>query len=65
MNLREGVLHEFEAVVRIRDAALTLAEQHRRTIIPAYTHGVQAQPTTLAHYLLGVADALADRGVIG
>jgi argininosuccinate lyase len=62
MNLRESVLQEFDALIRIRDAALTLAEQHRRTIIPAYTHGVQAQPTTLAHYLLGVTDALARSG---
>ena len=38
---------------------LALAGQHRQTIIPAYTHGVQAQPTTFAHYLLAWASVLA------
>ncbi|VTU40240.1 lyase family protein [Variovorax sp. PBL-E5] len=59
MNLRAGLLDGFEALVRARHALLSLAAQHKRTIVPAYTHGVQAQPTTLAHYLLGMAGALA------
>ena len=41
-----------------RDALLNLASQHTGTIIPAYTHGVQAQPTSLAHYLLAFAAGL-------
>jgi argininosuccinate lyase len=36
-----------------------VAEREADTIIPAYTNGVQAQPTTLGHYLLGYAAALA------
>ena len=32
---------------------LTLAERHRDTIVPSYTNGVAAQPTSYAHYLLG------------
>src|SRR5215210_1793226 len=59
MNLRDGLLKEIEAVVIARDKLLTVASRHTETIIPAYTHGVQAQPTTFAHYLLALASALA------
>ena len=59
MNLRDGLLRECEALVTARDRLLLLAERHRETIIPAYTHGVQAQPTTFAHYLLAFGAALA------
>lgn len=62
MNLRAGVLDACDALVAARQALLGLAEAHKETIIPAYTHGVQAQPTTLAHYLLGVDGALARSG---
>ena len=61
---REALLDAYEALLAPRDALLTLAEQHTGTIIPAYTHGVQAQPTSLAHYLLAFVAALdrdADR----
>jgi argininosuccinate lyase len=58
MNLRAGLLDESEALARARGALLDVAQQHVDTIIPAYTHGVQAQPTTLAHYLLGIESAL-------
>jgi argininosuccinate lyase len=59
MNLRAGVLDECDALIRARQGLLALAQAHKETIVPAYTHGVQAQPTTLAHYLLGVDSALA------
>jgi argininosuccinate lyase len=59
MNLRDGLLKECEALVTGREKLLALAERHKETIIPAYTHGVQAQPTTFAHYLLAFAVALA------
>jgi argininosuccinate lyase len=58
MNLRDGLLKEIEALVTARDKLLTVASRHTETIIPAYTHGVQAQPTTFAHYLLAIAAAL-------
>jgi argininosuccinate lyase len=59
MNLRDGLLQEIEALIAAREATLALAAQHTETIIPAYTHGVQAQPTTFAHYLHALAAALA------
>jgi argininosuccinate lyase len=58
MNLRDGLLRELEALASAREKLLTLASHHTETIIPAYTHGVQAQPTTFAHYLLALAAAL-------
>src|SRR3954467_7725508 len=59
MNLRHGLLKEIEAALAARDALLANPAQHTETIIPAYTHGVQAQPTTYAHYLLALAAMLA------
>lgn len=58
LALREGLLHTFERLDSARKSLLTLAAQHEQTIIPAYTHGVQAQPTSLAHYLLALNAAL-------
>ena len=59
MNLRDGLLQMIEALIKARVALLKRAEEHIETIIPAYTHGVQAQPTTFAHYLLAFESALA------
>ena len=59
MNLRDGLARVYEALVTAREKLLGLASRHTETIIPAYTHGVQAQPTTFAHYLLAFETALA------
>ncbi|MDB5807895.1 MAG: hypothetical protein JWN94_17 [Betaproteobacteria bacterium] len=59
MNLRDGLTQEIEALNVAREKLLTLAARHTETIIPAYTHGVQAQPTTFAHYLLALTSMLA------
>jgi argininosuccinate lyase len=59
MNLRDGLLKAIDALMAAREALLANAAQHTETIIPAYTHGVQAQPTTYAHYLLALASMLA------
>lgn len=59
MSLRDGLLKEYAALAASREKLLTLAEQNQQTIVPAYTHGVQAQPTTFAHYLLAFESALS------
>lgn len=59
MNLRDGLIAECEALALAGEKLLALAGQHKQTIIPAYTHGVQAQPTTFAHYLLALVSTLA------
>ena len=60
--LRDALLATFESLNSSRDKLLTFAGGHIDTIIPAYTHGVQAQPTTLAHYLLAYAESLSRDG---
>lgn len=59
MSLRDGLLREYAALLAARKKLLAVAGQNKQTIIPAYTHGVQAQPTTFAHYLLALASALS------
>ena len=55
--LREDLLDGYGALIQARESFLRLAADHVETVIPAYTHGVQAQPTSLAHYLLAFASA--------
>lgn len=57
---RENALKLLDSMNRSRAAFLELAQNHIDTIVPAYTNGVQAQPTTYAHYLLGFT-AVFDR----
>jgi argininosuccinate lyase len=58
MFLRERSLHVQRAIFAFRAVLLDLAAQHVRTIMPGITHTQPAQPTTLAHYLLGVLGPL-------
>ena len=58
LAVRDALLATYESLLAPREALLALAEQHTGTVIPGYTHGVQAQPTSLAHYLLAFAAAL-------
>jgi argininosuccinate lyase len=58
LALREALLDTYRRMHASREQLLQLASRHDHTIIPAYTHGVQAQPTSLAHYLLAFASAL-------
>ncbi len=49
---REGLLRLKQCTNALRVALLQCAERNREAIVPAYTNGVQAQPTLYAHYLL-------------
>lgn len=59
MALRSDLLDLLERLQGVRGAVLALAQQHVETVMPAHTHNQQAQPTTLAHYLLAVEGNLA------
>ena len=58
MLARDQWLATLNALLQARAAILTLAEAEAETPIPAYTHGVQAQPTTFGHQLLAFSAAL-------
>ncbi len=55
--LRERALDLADAMDAARGRLLDLANKNTGTIVPAYTNGVQAQPTTYAHYLTAFAAA--------
>jgi argininosuccinate lyase len=56
MVLRRATLDIAEATHVVRGVLLDLASDHVDTLMPAYTHTQPAQPTTLAHYLLGAVE---------
>jgi argininosuccinate lyase len=58
LNLREAVLTTFGQFIDARESLLALAEKNPNAILPFYTHGVAAQPTTLGHYLGGYLQAM-------
>ena len=58
MLARGDWLAALRELLRARAAVLALAETHADAPVPAYTHGVQAQPTTFGHYLLAFSAAL-------
>ncbi|MGE5263085.1 MAG: argininosuccinate lyase [Acidobacteriota bacterium] len=53
--VREHLLAFLDALDALRLRVLDLAREHLDTLMPGYTHAQPAQPTTLAHYLAGVA----------
>jgi argininosuccinate lyase len=55
--LRDRSLDLAEAMNTARGTLLETAARLAGTIVPGYTNGVQAQPTTFGHYLLGFAGA--------
>lgn len=59
LYLRDDLLDTLDALNLARASLLTLAAAHPNAIIPAYTWGVQAQPTTLGHWLGAFEAALA------
>jgi len=59
MTARRELLKMAEATAALRSVLLDLAGRHLDTVMPAHTHTQPAQPTTLAHYLLGACEFLA------
>ena len=58
MRQREFILRVINAGVDLREVLVAHAGKHRETLFAAHTHTQPAQPTTLAHYLLGVIEQL-------
>src|SRR5580693_7719508 len=59
MTARRELLKLASAVAGLRCVLLDLAGRNLETVMPAHTHTQPAQPTTLAHYLLGASEFLA------
>src|SRR5688572_26549156 len=58
MKIREFVMGLLQATVQLRQSLLDVADRHRHTVFPAHTHTQPAQPSTVAHYLLGMIEQL-------
>lgn len=58
MVMREEILTLITLLADVRESMLALAAGHLDTVIPGFTHSVQAQPTTLAHYLAAFVSSL-------
>jgi argininosuccinate lyase len=51
MLQRESVLDVYSALIEARQSLLNFSTKYPNAIIPAYTGGVQAQPTSMGHFL--------------
>jgi argininosuccinate lyase len=58
MRQREFIVALVGAVIELRAGLIELAARHRDSLFAAHTHTQPAQPTTMAHYLLGVIEQL-------
>jgi argininosuccinate lyase len=56
LYLRTATLKLLRSAMDLRRVFLDLAAEHHETLIPAYTHTQPAQPSTLAHFLLAMAE---------
>ena len=52
LRLREELLGIMGELLHLRAVLLEIAENHRETIMPGYTHLQHAQPTTMAHHMM-------------
>ena len=59
IKLREELLKQMSALLKIRKVLITLAEKHSDSVMPGFTHMQHAQPTTLAHHLLAYEQAFS------
>ena len=62
MLARDEWLELLRGALRARAVIIDRAASEADTPVPAYTHGVQAQPTTFGHYLLAFSAALRRDG---
>jgi len=58
LHLRQDTLKLLRSAMDLRRNLLDLVAKHHETLIPAYTHTQPAQPSTLAHFLLAMAENL-------
>ncbi|MGB4137247.1 MAG: argininosuccinate lyase [Microbacterium sp.] len=59
MTIRHHLLELIGALDALRRTLLVEADRHASTVMPGYTHGQQAQPTTYGHWLAMMERAFA------
>jgi argininosuccinate lyase len=59
IRLREDLLAQMTALLKVRATLLAIAEKHTTSAMPGFTHLQHAQPTTLAHHLLAYEQAFS------
>jgi argininosuccinate lyase len=59
LRLRKPYLQLLQQTIRFHAVLLRRAQQYADAIMPVYTHGQVAMPSTYGHYLAGIATALA------
>ena len=57
MLARQDWLELLQRVLDARKGLLTMVAEHHETVVPTYTHGVPAEPTTYAHILLAYSES--------
>lgn len=58
LALRPALLDLIQALLAFRQSLSDFAGKHLGTLMPGYTHGQPAQPTTMAHYIAGIGSTL-------
>jgi len=58
MKIRDDTNILCSCLLDAAEALVSVAQRHRKTVMPLYTHLQQAQAGTFSHYLLAHADAL-------
>jgi argininosuccinate lyase len=59
IKLREELIQQMAAILRLRGVLLTIAAEHTESVMPGFTHLQHAQPTTLAHHFLAYEQAFS------
>lgn len=62
MAARDRLIELGRRLDSLREILLNVADRERATVMPAYTHNQQAQPTTFGHYLAAVEAVVARDG---
>lgn len=58
MNVRDNIVKLYPKILELRKNLLRLALENTETVITGYTHMQPAQPITLAHYFIAIAEAM-------
>ncbi|WP_445487408.1 argininosuccinate lyase [Niallia sp. 03133] len=58
MTLRQKMQTTLTSVLSLKEQLLHFAKEHAEALMIGYTHTQQAQPTTMAHYIMAVVDSL-------